>query len=127
MNTVSYPLTNRDLLTLKRKMKNKQKIRRRIVFIFLSLFLALLFSLSMSNLKIQANEKVDEIGYKYFTVYEIEMGDTLWNLAEKYIDERYYESLNQYIEEVKEINHLKNDNIVRGDTIVLPYYSNEFF
>ena len=38
----------------------------------------------------------------------------------------YYDSLNDYIEEVKQMNALANDDITYGQCLIVPYYSNEF-
>lgn len=58
---------------------------------------------------------------KTFTSIEIENGDTLTSIAEEYaISEADYES---YIEEVKNINNLKSDNIHTGCYLMIPIYT----
>ena len=66
-------------------------------------------------------------GFKYFTRVTVETGETLWSLADEYIDYGYYKDKNRYISEVRSINHLDDDcTITAGQALVLPYYSEEY-
>lgn len=58
---------------------------------------------------------------KYYTSIEIEKGDTLWSIAEEYMTEEY-ESRNDYIDEVRQMNHITGSEIQYGRTILVPYY-----
>lgn len=51
----------------------------------------------------------------------IEEGDTLWGLATEYYTEEF-ESINQYIEEIKKSNGILSDTIHTGEYIIIPYY-----
>lgn len=70
------------------------------------------------------SEASNDVNYKYYTSVEIKNGDTLWDIASKYMTEEYG-SLQEYVEEVKELNHLPSDNIRSGQSIVVPYYMTE--
>lgn len=59
---------------------------------------------------------------KYFICVDIEEGDTLWTIADVYITEEY-SSVDDYIDEIKELNGLSNDKIFCGATLVVPYYA----
>ena len=59
---------------------------------------------------------------KYFICITIDYGTTLTDIANTYMTEEYH-SVNDYIDEVKSINNLDNDNITSGATLVVPYYS----
>ena len=63
--------------------------------------------------------------YKYYTGITIEYGDTLWSIADQYMDDSHYTKLS-YIAEVKSINHIKDDHIQEGKLLILPYYSSEY-
>ena len=64
--------------------------------------------------------------YKYYTNIEIQPGDTLWTLAENYMDENF-ESKEAYMAEVREINSLNDDSkIIAGQYLIMPYYSTEY-
>ena len=66
----------------------------------------------------------DSVRYKYYTSIEIGEGSSLWDIAEEYITDEY-KSIEEYIEEVKEINHLEEDLIYEGAYLCIPYYSSE--
>lgn len=63
--------------------------------------------------------------YKYYTSIQIEPGSSLWDIAEKYASSEY-ESLEAYIQEVRQINHLDEDTIYAGSYLCIPYYSSEY-
>ena len=53
---------------------------------------------------------------KYYTCISVESGDSLWDIAQKYMTD-------EYIDEVVSINNLNNDSsIVAGTNLVIPYY-----
>lgn len=63
-------------------------------------------------------------GFKYYTSVTVESGETLWDIADEYIDYAHYKNRNSYITEVQSINHLDdNCSITAGQTLILPYYS----
>ena len=51
----------------------------------------------------------------------MENGDTLWDIAAEHITEEY-RSINEYIREIKEINHL-GATLQYGQVLTIPYYS----
>ncbi len=64
-----------------------------------------------------------ELSYKYYTSVEIQSGDTLWSIASEYMTEDY-KNIDEYINEVCEINHISENEIHSGQYITIPYYSN---
>ena len=63
--------------------------------------------------------------YKYYTSVCVESGDSLWSIAEEYITVDYENSY-EYIEEVKEMNHLHSDFLKSGTRLCIPYYSSDY-
>lgn len=62
---------------------------------------------------------------KYFTSYVVGKGDSLWTIADNYITKEYA-SIQDYIDEVIESNHLSvTASIYPGQLLVLPYYADE--
>lgn len=59
---------------------------------------------------------------KYYTSIEIQEGDSLWSIAKSNMTEEY-SSEQEYIDEVKEMNHLTNNQITKGRHIVIPHYT----
>ena len=64
------------------------------------------------------------IANKYFTSIEVQAGTSLWDIAEEYMTEEY-DSPQEYIQEVKNINHMNQDLIYEGSYLCVPYYSSE--
>lgn len=109
-----------------RKIRRQREIRRKFILAGIAVVLVLIFTLSYHALVSQANTGIEDISYKYFTSIQIQAGDTLWSLADRYADEVHYASQDQYIAEVMEINHITDENIYAGNYLIVPYYSAEF-
>lgn len=62
--------------------------------------------------------------YKYYTSIGIEQGDTLWDIAKEYITPEYAD-LQEYIDEIKELNNLGDDEIHSGQYLMIPYFAEE--
>lgn len=51
----------------------------------------------------------------------IESGDTLWEIAsENYSDD--FDSIEAYVDAIKECNHITSDKINTGNYLIVPYY-----
>lgn len=127
MNTLTYPITKREILNYRRKLHRQREIRRKVVLTILALFCAIVFALSYNVIISQANSDMSDITYKYFTSHCVAKGDTLWSIAEENIDYEFYDCIQEYIDEVTEINHLSNDTIKVGQSIIIPYFSNRYY
>ena len=90
--------------------------------VLLVVALGILLGTSMNAL---ASSEKDIASYnKYYASIRIESGDTLWNIADEYV-EGFNISKADYIAEICEINGISENNIHAGDYIVVPYYSQE--
>ena len=58
----------------------------------------------------------------YYTNVTVMQGDTLWSIAEKYIDRGVYDNITDYISQLTKLNHLTSDNIYEGQSLVVLYY-----
>lgn len=58
---------------------------------------------------------------KVFSAILIEKNDTLWEIATEYYSYEY-EDLNDYIEEIKRTNGMKDDSITEGQYLIIPYF-----
>ncbi len=110
----------------KRAYRRYRRQKNMIIFIS-SLCLALALGILFGSFLSRAQEKEPETTYyKYYANVRIQPGDTIWDLAADYMDENY-ESREDYIREVKELNSLPDtDSIVSGQYLILPYYSTEY-
>lgn len=122
-----YDMTDRELRAYKRKRRKQLILRRRITFCAITLCLVTLLTLSVHAFSSSANTGKDELKFKYYTNIEVKYGETLWSIAEDYMDGQEYKNIAAYIEEVASINHMQADTTIKaGQTLIVPYYSAEF-
>lgn len=108
-----------------RTLRQQQK-RRKLIFLFL-LSLCIMFGIGVGfgTLLTRAEEPKQEPSYKYYANIEIQSGDTLWEIADTYMDSVHYMNRKDYINEVMNINHMVTDHLISGQKIIVPYYSSE--
>ena len=100
------------------------RIQKRFLAIAGILLVSILILLGTSIRAFASSHDDSKPVYKYYTSVMVESGDTLWSLADEYIDE-YGIDKTDYIKEVCELNHLQNDEIHSGEYLVVAYYSTE--
>lgn len=62
--------------------------------------------------------------HKYYTSYEIQPGDSLWTIADKYMTPECPDKA-AFINQIKQTNHLLDNDIKAGNYLVIEYYSYE--
>ena len=60
---------------------------------------------------------------KYFTNIIIDKGDTLWDVASEYMDDEHYDSIYDYMNELRSMNNLKSDTLYEGQNFIVTYYA----
>ena len=123
-------IANRRSVMSRRNAVNRRKeqvLHQRIVIVVLTICIILCGVLLGSEVidAGQSNASEEDVCFKYYTSIEIEQGDTLWSIATEYMGSEY-DSIQDYIEEVKELNQLGPDDIHTGQYLMIPYYSAEF-
>lgn len=105
----------------------KQQKARKKLFLLFCLTIIVMFGIGVGfgTLLTRAEEPETDASYKYYTNVEIASGDTLWDLADTYMDSTYYLSKTDYINEVMTINHMVSDRLITGQKVIVPYYSAE--
>ena len=78
------------------------------------------FTCSMTN--VMAGETQEPALQKYYTCIEIEKGDTLWSIA-SYYTEGTSMSVEDYIEELRQMNGLTGDTIHQGRYLTVMYFA----
>ncbi len=127
MSTLVYsPITEREYRNYKRKVRRQREIRNKIIYTVLTLGIVLVAVLSLHSITSQAQDENVEVTYKYFTNMEVEQGASLWNIAQENIDYNFYDSIQEYVDEVIDMNNLPDETIVAGQSIVIPYFSNTY-
>ena len=102
----------------------KVMIQKRVIAIAGILIVSLLILLG-SSIRTFASSRDNKPLHKYYTSIQIEKGDSLWTLSDKYIVDGVY-SKDDFIKETSELNHLTNqDELHAGDYLTIAYYSTE--
>lgn len=102
------------------------QLRKRIFLSGTILVVLFVMVFTIIGLKdVSATNNSDNPIYKYYTSYEIQPGDTLTSIAQKYTVNSNV-SISEYIREVKKNNNLVTDRITSGKYIVISYYSDEY-
>lgn len=113
----------RNIKKMKKKRGYRIMVLRRMALVAVSVVLIIVSGVILLPGKASANESTDDVLYKYYCAVEIEEGDTLWSYAQQYSPDENYKT---YIQEVCSINHLTSDLLIEGQTLIIPYYSNEY-
>jgi len=100
--------------------RTKQIIER--VLLTICLITLLVIGSSAILTKATTTEEAKNVYYKYYTQIEIESGDSLWEIAGKYMEHGPYKSRKDYMNEVVGINQLSSTTIIKGQHLVVPYY-----
>ena len=101
----------------------KVMIQKRVIAIACILIVSLLILLG-SSIRTFASSRDNKPLHKYTSI-QIEKGDSLWTLSDKYIVDGVY-SKDDFIKETSELNHLTNqDELHAGDYLTIAYYSTE--
>ena len=119
-------MTDREFRYYKRTLRLERVRRQKRIATGLTLFAILAVVLTgaifCGSVKAQANQ-----GFKYYTSVTVEKGETLWSIADEYIDYSHYKDKDDYISEIERINHFdREDLLLAGRTLIVPYYSAEY-
>lgn len=107
------------------RIRRSQEIRRNMFLGMITVFLVILLAITLSSFLSNAKSSEEPTFYKYYTSIEVQSGDTLWSIAQNYKGE-HYRNAQEYIREVMQMNALRNDKLVTGQHLIIPYYSAEF-
>ncbi len=122
-----YEMTDRELRIYKKRLRRQIVLRRRMMLLVLTCCFIIVGTISYNSFKSSANTGEEQLSFKYYTNITVVYGESLWEIADRYIDYSRYEDKEDYIDEVKNMNHLDADgNIKAGQSLVVPYYSYEF-
>lgn len=122
-----YEMSDRELFFYKKRLRRQIVMRRRIMCLCMACFLMIIGAVSYKSIKSNAQTDSEDINFKYYTRITVEYGETLWDIANDYIDYEQYKDKEEYIHEVCHINHLDAaDDIKAGQYLVVPYYSHEY-
>ena len=108
---------------IRNRRQRQRQLKRRLAF-SAAVLLAVL-SLTGGSFAVKAQNTSAGPLYKYYTSIRVGKGDSLWSIADRHAD-GYFESKQDFLQEVIQINHLLDSDIRQGDYLIIPYYSSEF-
>jgi len=109
-------------------MKRRRELRKHILAFALTFVLVITCSMMFFTVKTKAQNRDEAVyyKYKYYKSITVSRGDSLWTYAAEYADEDQYDSYQNYIDEVLQMNGLSSESITAGQHLIVPYYSAEF-
>lgn len=105
------------------RIRRRREMRKNFLLFVMTLCLIVTTSLAVSSFRSNAKNDASKETSKYFKSIVVSDSDTLWSIAETYMDEEHYDSVYEYIREVMRINNLKNDAIYADAHLIVPYYA----
>lgn len=107
--------------------RRREVSRRRSLLGLTALFFILALSIfTGSNFAAaHGNSQEEPVRHKYYRSIEVQSGDTLWDIAEKYADQNHSD-IHTYVKEMKEINQLQSDEIQDSQFLTVAYYDSDF-
>ncbi len=79
---------------------------------------------NVSDISGFSSDSAKEKSYKYYTSIVIQKGDSLWSIAEEYMTDEY-DGIEEYIWEIRRVNHICGDRIYAGQYLAIPRYMSE--
>lgn len=111
-----------ELRIINNRRRREAELKRHIL-IFAVSFIAIIILLSLSfSLKSVASSKDDVVLYKFYDSVEIESGDTLMSISNKYYGNGF-DSVDSFMKEIMYINGINENSIlISGNYLVIPFY-----
>lgn len=110
------------MFVYKKSGKKRRKFFQSIVLVFLIVLCSgILIGANIASANAKDKVIQAEQNELYYKTIQIQEGDTIWELADDYV-EAGMSSKVEYMKQIKEINHIYDDNIYAGSYLVLPYY-----
>lgn len=107
------------------RLRRQKEMRKNFLLFMMTVCLIVTCSISVSTFRSSAKDDSDQASYKYYKSITVSSKDTLWSIAEEYMDQEHYESVNDYINEVIRVNTLPDDTICYGQHLIVPYYDKQ--
>lgn len=100
-----------------RRKAYKSKKKNPIIF-FMASFVIILLCCTLFGAFLALAKGDGQNADKYYKSIQIQSGDTLWNIAEEHKTAEY-DSVSEYISDLKQINNLSSDQIQSGQHLII--------
>ncbi len=105
------------------RVRRQREMRKNFLLILLTVCLIITGSIALNGFNSKAKDDSAKAMYKYYKSITVSNCDTLWSIAEEYMDNEHYDSVKDYIAEVMTMNALTDDEIHYGEHLIVPYYA----
>lgn len=105
------------------RIRRSREMRKNFLLFVMTLCLIVTTSVAVSSFRSNAKGDSAKETYRYYKSITVSDCDTLWSIAETYMDDLHYDSIQDYISDVMHINNLKNDAIYADAHLIVPYYA----
>lgn len=108
--------------TERRRMAKRRRTMQIIARVAVSLCMAgMIGVIAYQNTIISESTTIET--QKVYHVIEVQSGDTLYGIADRYMDDSEYEDAADYMKEIMLINHISDANsIVTGQNLIVPIF-----
>lgn len=100
----------------RRRRRQENKIKFVAGLLLAAILLIFIYSIVLSSSSIQGEVDISGKGYITLTVHS---NDTLWSIADTYMNKDYY-TFEAFIKEVEVMNHIEDAEIYAGEQILIP-------
>lgn len=112
----------RETRIAQNRMRRLRIVRNRRIALGL-IIAVIVFTTSFITAVLMSRASSNDVETKYYTQITVTRGDTLSGLASRYMSDDY-SSMDSYINEVRSINNMdEQDELVAGTSVIVPYYS----
>lgn len=123
----TFDIEKREIRAYKRRLRRQRCFIRRCIMALVTLCIILVCTVSYHAIQSSASTADQAVKFKYYTTITVDAGETVWDIADEFIDHEMYKNKNAYIAEVASINKLDADCTIKaGQHLIVPYYSDEF-
>lgn len=119
---LSFEMARSERRIRNNRIRRQRELRKNIMLTIMTICFVITFSFSLNSFLSDAKSNNEPVSYKYYKSITISNGDTLWSIAQENMDDEHYDSVKDYIKEVKQINSLHSNSIRYGENLIIPYY-----
>ena len=129
---VRYNPTRTNVLNIHSEVYMNAYLKNRKLQIIAAAFIIVMITIVSGTFAIRShaesvNAETDTVYYRYTAMYRVCSGDTLTSIAEQYMDDVHYDSVSDYVRELRQMNGMYNDDKLKsGELIAVTYYSTEY-
>jgi hypothetical protein len=116
-------MSDREYNSFKRKRAASLRMKNNTIKLVILIVSVLILTVSIKAITAMASNSDQRAMQKYYRTVSIDFDDTLRSIAEENFDAEHYMSVNDYLNEIMDINHISENSAISGGMIIyIPYY-----